>query len=76
MGNDRQRDADAYRSLLEQVRVSYGCAEADDELPLPNELEVQALWHSGLLGTGGQTLRHGKVQILDFYPFCHSLIYQ
>lgn len=73
MGNDRQHNADAYRSLLEQVRMSYGCAEADDELPLPNEIEVQALWHSGLLGTGGQTLRHGKVQILDFGEWNRSV---
>lgn len=66
MPTERQLYADAYRALLEQVQISYGCAEADDELPLPGELEVQALWHGGLLGHEGQTLRHGVVRILDF----------
>ena len=63
---DRQRDADAYRALLERIRQSCGCAEADDEQPLPGELEIQALWHAGLLGNCGETMRHGRVRILDF----------
>ena len=63
---DRQQDADAYRALLERIRQSCGCAEADDEQPLPGELEIQALWHAGLLGSCGETMRHGRVRILDF----------
>lgn len=63
---DRQRDAAAYRDLMEQVRRGCGCAETDPETALPGELEVQALWQAGLLGNSGQTLRHGQVRILDF----------
>lgn len=73
MSTDRQLYADAYRALLDQVHVSYGCAEQDDELPLPGELEVQALWHGGLLGNGGQTMRHGEVRVLDFGEWNRSV---
>ncbi len=63
---DRQRDADAYRTLWEQVRHELGCADGELELALPGELEVQALWQAGLLGHGGETARHGSVKVLDF----------
>lgn len=73
MLTSRQHYADAYRHLLEQVLLSYGCAETDEELPLPGELEVQALWHGGLLGHGGMTMRHGEVKVLDFGEWNRSV---
>ncbi len=70
---DQQSYSEAYSRLLSQVRMSYGCAEPDDELQPPGELEVQALWHGGLLGFGGQTFRHGSVRILDFGEWNRSV---
>lgn len=74
MNNDSQRLAEAYRNLVEQVHCGFGLAEADEcEIERPSELEVQALWHSGLLGSEGDTLRHGKVHILDFGEWNRSV---
>lgn len=63
---DKNRYADLYLSLKAEVERGYCCAECDDSTFTPSELEVQALWHAGLLGTEGETMRHGKVRILDF----------
>ena len=74
MNNDSQRLAEAYRNLVVQVHCGFGLAEADEcEIERPSELEVQALWHSGLLGSEGDTLRHGKVHILDFGEWNRSV---
>ncbi|MBQ7024717.1 MAG: DUF2851 family protein [Akkermansia sp.] len=70
---DRQKDADAYHALLARIRMSCGCAEADEETALPGELEIQGLWHAGLLGNSGETLRHGCVRILDFGEWNRSV---
>ncbi len=71
---NRQRSADAYRNLLVRIRQECcGCAEEEPPPPLPGELEVQALWHAGLLGNEGETMRHGRVRILDFGEWNRSV---
>ncbi len=61
-----QQLADCYHSLLQRILREGGCAEEDALCEIPGELEVQALWHSGLLGNTGRTMRHGEVRILDY----------
>lgn len=70
----RQRGAESYAALLEQVRLDCGCAAEDDAADLGSgaddrrfgEVELQGCWQSGLLGCGGETSRHGFVRIIDF----------
>lgn len=66
MSEERQQRADAYEQLLRRVHADCCCGEDTAETELPGELAVQALWQAGLLGHEGETLRHGKVKILDF----------
>ncbi len=67
-----RRWAEAYAALLEQVGratlcvAAEGDAGAEDTLPLLREMELQSCWQAGLLGSGGETQRHGPVRILDF----------
>lgn len=70
----RRRWAEAYAALLEQVSRGAECAAAegddgaasDEKTPRPAEMELQGCWQAGLLGTGGETERHGPVRIVDF----------
>lgn len=60
--------ADAYRRLLDDIFPPL-CAAEDYTATEParlSELEVQSLWHVGLLGNEGSTISHGQVRILDF----------
>ena len=61
--------AGAYGEFLNDILEPL-CAAEDytfpEEKPPLGELEVQALWHAGLLGNEGETQRHGHVHILDF----------
>lgn len=61
--------AEAYRSFREEIsHPQWETAEPEEltERELPPELVVQHMWHTGLLGRGGKTERHGCVRILDF----------
>lgn len=65
--HDPQHLAGAYAQLLDDILPSFGMAEdaAEEELGL-SEIEVQSLWHIGLLGNEGDTCRHGHVRVLSF----------
>lgn len=74
MSNERQRHANAYENLIHRVHTNCCCHEEQQSVPCqPSELTVQALWHAGLLGSEGITLRHGKVRILDFGEWNRSV---
>ncbi len=69
MSGSIQRAADAYEALLQYVYTPDQWIAGEPEPParpaIP-ELEAQELWMAGLLGQGGNTLRHGQVRIVDF----------
>ena len=69
MNADIQREAAAYERFLHSFSGEgiLLAAESSNQLPHHiNEIEAQSLWMAGLLGTEGETLRHGKVRIIDF----------
>lgn len=69
MSADIQQAADAYEALLQYVYTADHLMVGEPDLParlaIP-ELEAQGLWMSGVLGQGGDTMRHGQVRIIDF----------
>lgn len=75
MHADLQQAAARYEELLQRVysNTGLGAAEAVPTLPDLPELEVQGLWMAGLLGKEGNTLRHGRVRIIDFGEWNRSV---
>lgn len=59
--------AAAYGSFAASIYAGALPAAAEETEPptLPAELEIQRLWHLGLLGNAGTTEHHGAVRILD-----------
>lgn len=57
--------AQAYHALLQDI-FPQGMEESSSLPAAPGEMEVQSYWAAGLLGSEGETLRHGHVKILDF----------
>ncbi|MCQ2370677.1 MAG: DUF2851 family protein [Akkermansia sp.] len=66
MPADRQRAAAAYGDLLRSVFPAMAAGEDVEPAAKVPEMELQALWSAGMLGTGGETRGHGTVRILDF----------
>lgn len=65
--HEQQVMAGAYGRFLAEL-LCVGVSAAEDEptdAPL-DELEVQGLWATGILGNEGDTVGHGHVRILDF----------
>lgn len=61
--------AGAYERLMYEILQPLAAAEdytIQEKKPLLSEMEVQGLWHAGLLGREGDTARHGHVRVLDF----------
>ena len=69
MNADLQQIAAVYERFLQDL-TGEGTLLADEcNTALPHnlkEIEAQSLWMAGLLGAEGNTLRHGKVRIIDF----------
>lgn len=60
----RRHLATVYERLLGEV-FPLVCADGEERVVLPPEMEIQACWAGGLLGDVGETQRHGTVRILD-----------
>lgn len=61
--------ADAYEQLLHRVYGAEDLSAGECPAAMPPaipELEVQNFWMAGLLGSSGETMRHGTVRIIDF----------
>ena len=73
MHGNVQQAAALYEQLLHCVYAE-GMLQAAEPTPssIP-ELEAQSLWMTGLLGQGGNTLRHGQVRIIDFGEWNRSV---
>lgn len=69
MSLPRQQLALVYGELLDDIFQPL-CAAEDfteaEEEPIRGELEIQELWHAGMLGAEGETQRHGRLRVLDF----------
>lgn len=63
MKNTRQHLVEQYRELLADIYS--GNAAAPGATELPPELQVQSWWAAGQMPHTGETLRHGKVNILE-----------
>lgn len=70
-----QQAAAFYEELLQRVYgdTALHAAEHDGSPEEVPELEVQSYWMSGLLGHGGDTLRHGQVKIIEFGEWNRSV---
>ena len=75
MPADLQEAADYYEELLQRVYHDHGLVAAECTPPTQSipELEAQSLWMAGMLGHGGNTLRHGQVRIIDFGEWNRSV---
>lgn len=75
MHGNIQQAAAFYRELLQRVYCDshLSAAEATAQPTDIPELEAQSYWTAGLLGHGGNTLRHGQVRIIDFGEWNRSV---
>lgn len=75
MPADLQQAADYYEALLQRVYCGLPLVAAENTAASPAvpELEAQSYWMTGLLGHGGNTLRHGAVRIVDFGEWNRSV---
>lgn len=67
--------ADAYKRLLEDITDPLYAAEdytTEEKEPILSEMEVQGLWHAGLLGNEGDTSNNLHVRVLDFGEWNHG----
>ena len=61
-----------YRELLREVREQCGFVSEQEELSLPDEMELQALWFSGQLGREFVTVDGREVKVVQFGHWNHA----
>ena len=76
MNADLQQTAAVYERFMQDLTGEGTLLACDSTTAHPQsirEIDAQSLWMAGLLGTEGETFRHGRVRIIDFGEWNRSV---